>query len=164
MSGEQGLTAQQKLDKLDAALSAYENTLGLEDVRSNGEAKKYLNITHAELSKMTDEQCGEASVVLAQFGFHLQKALNRETAIIAWCEDATGRAIAQQVTQYDAKSADERKALAIKDNDYATKLQMLKTQAQARVNKINYLPSKTEWLSRTLLELQQTKRRKNGHA
>jgi hypothetical protein len=164
MSGETELTLEQKLNQLDAALDKYEKSKGLPDVVPHGEAQQYLNINQAQLAKLTPEQCGEAAVMVAQFGFHLQKVYNREIGVINWCEDCIQRTITPELKQYNAPSADERKRLAIRGNEYASKLQRLKSIAQARVDRLSYLPAKVEWLSRTLLELQQTKRRGNGHA
>lgn len=155
-------SASQQLDKINKALAEYERSKGVPAITPHNEAEQYLNMPHTELRKMTPEQCGEAAVVLAQYGFHLQRAFNEEVARMNWAEDVAKRTIAGDVKQYQAPSFEERKMLAIRGNEYASKLDQIRSWAKARSERLSYLSSKVEFLARTMLELQQTRRRQYG--
>src|SRR5688572_25836424 len=96
-----------RLRRLDAALDAYESEIGLHKVKIHSEAEPYLNITQAQLSKLSDEQCGEAAVVVAQFGFHIQRSYNEEVARMNWAQSTAMRTIAEETANYQAPSYEE---------------------------------------------------------
>lgn len=155
--------AMQHMEKVTKALNDYELSKGLPLIQPNNEAEKYLNISREEMRKMYPDECGEASALLAQFAFHIQRACNEELARMNWAEDVIKRTIANELSQYRAASYEERKLQAIQGNDYAFKLDQIRTWAKARYDRISYLPSKIEFLAQTFRDLQQMKRRQaNG--
>lgn len=163
MNGEgELLTAKQQLEKIDAALKQYEKTCGLPDIVPHSEAEQYLNISHKELQRLSSEECGEAAVVLAQYSFHLQRCLNAEIARMTWAEDTVKHTITDQLKQQGGNSFEERKMASIKHNEFAYKVDQIRMWAKCRADKLAYLASKVEFLARTFLDLQQTKRRQNG--
>jgi hypothetical protein len=167
MSGENVLPeksqAQINLEKVDKALVEYEKGCGIPDTKFHNEAEQYLSMTHNQLQKLTAEQCGEAAIVLAQFGFHLQRNYNTEMARVTWADESCKSTVAPALNQYKAPSFEERKLLAIRDNDYATKIDAIRRWAKVRAERLAYLSGKVEFLARALLDLQQTKRRQNNN-
>lgn len=164
MNGPKELeNAKSVMEKIDAALADYEKASGLPSITPNSEAEQYLNMSHKELQPMTAELCGEAAVVLAQYSFHLQRCYNSELARITWAEDSIRRTITDSINQVRGASFEERKMQATKQNEYAFKLDQIRTWAKCRADKLSYLASKVEFLARTFLDLQQTKRRQNGN-
>jgi hypothetical protein len=156
-------SAQELLARINKALDEYETKQGLPVGQPHREAERYLNINHKELSKMSPEECGEAAVVLAQYAFHLQRSYNAELSRINWSADNVSRTISDEIQQYRASSLEERRQLAIRGNEYASKLDQIRTWAQARADRLSYLSSRVEFLAKSMMELQQTKRRyKNG--
>lgn len=163
MNGEEELESTQAIvQKYDEALNKYETGIGLNSYVLHSEAEKYLNMPHDELRKLSAEDCGEAAVVLAQLSFSIQKHYNQELARIGLCEEEIRRTITNEISQYRGNSFEERKMQAIRGNDKAIKLDRIKGWAQARANRLSYLASKIEFLSRTFLDYQQTKRRQAG--
>ena len=156
------LTANQSMEKLDKALLDYETSCGLPKITVNSEAEQYLNMNHGQLQKMSAELCGEAAVVLAQYGLHLQRCYNTELARMNWAAESCKRSVSIKINQYKGASYEERRMMAIMDNEYAFKLEKIRSYAQARSEKLSYISSKVEFLARTFLELQQTKRRQNN--
>jgi hypothetical protein len=159
MSGTNESSVAEKSQQLDDILEKYERSCGIPKIQIHSEAEQYLNMNHQSLAKLTAEQCGEAAVTLAQFGFHIQRCYNAEMARANWAEDIIKRTIASEVGQYKAASFEERKLQAIRGNDYADKLDKLRLAAKARADKLSYIGARIEFLAKTMLELQQTKRR-----
>ena len=48
--------------------------------------------------------------------------------------------------------------MAIKDNGYAKKLLEIKNKAKQVIDRLEYIPARINYMCKTLLELQQTKR------
>ncbi len=151
--------AKQKLEKVNKALDEYEQGKGLTKCQPHNEADRYVNMKQEEIRKLTPEELGEAAVLLAQFSYHIQRALNEETSRVAWAEDEVKRAISGEVNQYQGSSYEERKLLAIKENEYARKMDYIRSYAKARADRLGYLSSKMEFLARMFSDLRQTKKR-----
>lgn len=163
MNGPEELeNAASTLKRIDVALEEYEKGCGLPKITMHSEAEQYLNMNHDDIQRLSAEYCGEAAVVLAQYGLHLQRHYNSELARITWAEDSIRRTITENINQVKGASFEERKMQATKQNEYAFKLDQIKTWAKCRADKLSYLSSKVEFLARTFLDLQQTKRRQNG--
>lgn len=158
MNGEVELP-KARMDRVTKALDDYEKSVGIPTIEPHSEAEQYLNMTHFQLSKLTAIECGEAAAVLAQYAFHLQRSHNKEAARSNWAEESTDREIAPKLSQYNAYSFKERRMLAVADNEYALNLDKIKSWGKARAERLAYLASKVEFLAKTMLELQQTKRR-----
>ncbi len=159
---ESNLTEEQKIDSL---LEKYELSIGLAAIPSEKTfpCMKYLYLSHEELSKMTGEQCSEASVLLNSFSFHLCRVINKEKAKLRWCNERILKTIANNLQEYRYFSPDERMALCIKDNDYAQKIKKLYNLIQARLDRIEYLPIRIEKVSDSLSNLSYAKRKNNEY-
>lgn len=164
MSGNKGSSLADLSRQVDEVIREYEKSLGINNVNPNIPAEKYLTLPQEDMASMTAEECGEASIILAQYAFYLQRSLNVETRRVGWSQSMIERSIAPLMKNYNASSAGERRMMAIKDNEFALSCEKLRTEAQARVDQINYLSAKVDALSYRFADLQQTKRLKNGSA
>lgn len=161
MSGQNGFAVEQ-LKKVDTILDEYENAVGVLNPKVNREAERYFEITQGELAKLTSDQLGEAAIALAQFAYHLQKMYNKEVTRVNWAEANIKNSIGPRMKQQGAASADERRILAIAESEYAKKLDQIRREAQARIDRTAFLANRVEFLSKTFIELQQSKRKQNN--
>ena len=162
MSGKNQSSLAELSKQVDDVIREYEKSLGIKNINPEIPAEKYLTMPQDEISRLKAEGCGEASVILAQYAFYLQRSLNVETRRVNWAQSMIERSIAPIMKNYSASSAPERRMMAIKDNEFAMNCERLRVEAQARVDQINYLSAKVDALSYRFADLQQTKRLKNG--
>jgi hypothetical protein len=169
MSGETELPLNERISQIEASLDTYEKEVGLPPVtinesRINSITDFITNISVDKLRKLTAEESGEMAVLLAQMIFDVQRYYNKEYARFVWAESeldhfcgVNARTIAGKFLTFD-----ERKNILIKSSSYASNLFSIKKGCKARMNRISYLPTRIEFIAKTLLDLQQTKRR-NSH-
>jgi hypothetical protein len=161
MENGQQDSVKQRQENLDAMLDEYETKCGLPAFTvAEDEAQRVLTISPAQLKSMTAVECGEAAVTLKQFAFYLQRCSNREQGRVKWAEESIKRLIAPSVGNVRGYSLEERRPLAVLNDDVAKKFDELRVKADLRVTRLNYLASKVESMAMSLMSLQQSKR---GH-
>lgn len=158
MAGNEGWGKKQ-MEKLQKALDEYEQGIGLPAVKPHNEAERYLNMNYDGINKLTPEELQAGAILLAQFSFHLQRSYNNELARSNWAESETKKIIAPDIKQYQGSSYEERKMLAIKENDIASQLQSIHVYAKARAERLAYLASRVEFLAKTFADMRHTKRK-----
>ncbi len=154
-------TVEERAEALDNLLAEYEERLGVGAVfhpEGEAESKRLVGMPPSQLHKMTAEECGEAAYTLRQFAYHLQKAANRELARVNWANESIRRVIATIVAHTRGASAEERRALAIREDDVATKYDVIRVLAQTRIDRLSFLGIRVSEMARSLEALQQTKR------
>jgi len=160
MSGEEEFrTAQQRMQEVDDAIASYEEKIGIDKLTGVGEAENYLNLSGDVLSKFSDEQCGIGAYVLSRYAGFLQKQYNLEKRRENWADANLKVAIADQLGDYAYCSFEDKLLRAVKDNEYAMKLYKIKVYAEQRATQLFLISSNVQAMSKTLIELQQTKRR-----
>jgi hypothetical protein len=153
-----------KLADLDADLDKYEGTLRVplfQFADNDGEAERLLNLPASLLKKMNAVELGEAAVVLKQFAYNLQKAVNAEQARLRACDETIRKLVARQSPKYKGISYDERKTQAILDDPKAQEWDRQRVRSQLRLDRISFLSAKAEGLANAMMGLQQTKRGKH---
>lgn len=159
-------TTKEELETWDKLLDEYENHLGLptyiENVLPEAELQTYLTMSRDVLEKTTPEDCGQIAYRLAQFSFHVQRTLNRETARYNWAEETIKEVIADEINTYKGYGYLEKSTQAIKHNDRATNLNKIKKYAKQRCDRLTYLATSIKNLSDILLSIQKTKGLRNG--
>jgi len=161
MSGPEGLKkVNQKLEDLERVLAEFEKSVGV-SIDQNPDVSYALNLSRDQLSKMSPDDCGELAYVLSQQSAYLQKEINKYNQRIQWANTNIDSMICSQVDNYGSRytTYDNRRMLAVKDNEYTMKLYEIAVQSQRVVDRLAYLPGKISYMSKTLIELQQTKRR-----
>lgn len=133
-----------------------------------GIVEKVLGLSYEELKRLTAEDCGEYSFVLAQYSYFIQQELNYHISRVKWCESTLVYITATQGSPemisntfgMGSISTTEYKAAKLATHNSAVKslLQML---ANARLisTTLEGLSYKIDSLSKTLINLQQSKRR-----
>lgn len=127
----------------------------LENLGINRLQQYFLN--KDELEKSSPDQLAQKAIVLANFAFHVQKNYNIEAAKFNWAESNIKIAVAKQLNQYNAYSFEERKLLAIADNEYAQNLQNMQIEAKYRMDRLSYWSARIEFYTKMISEYQRTK-------
>lgn len=153
-------TAEMNLEQLNKVLDDYDKTHFL-NFKTNNDTLKYLELTREELQKYTDADCGEVAAILALFSSSLQKETNRQRATVGWCESNLQILTTPKLDNYKAnyQTFEERRLLATMGDSYCDTLNRLRIKAQTRLSEIEGMSYKIDLYIKTLLELQQTKRR-----
>lgn len=153
---------QQKMDNLEAALEQFEQQAGLHKLgEPDTDTASLLNLSKTVLRGMTAEECSENAALLAQYSFYLQRVSNAEKTRVDWCKQNILAIVRPRLHQQKGWSFEERLTLAIQENDVARKLEATQVKCETRVNRIAFLASKAEVMSRRLSELANIKQRKN---
>ena len=100
---------------------------------------------------------GEIAYRIGQFGFHIQRSLNREVARHNWADETIKETIADEINNYKGYGYVEKSLQAIKHNDRASKLNQIKNYANQRLDRLTYLSSTLKNLSDILISIQRAK-------
>lgn len=154
-------SASDQLSYWDKILDEYESGIGLplynNIVVSTDELNTYLTMDRSSLEKLSPEDCAQISYRLGQFGFHVQRSLNRENARLNWAEETIKEVIADEINNYKGYGYVEKSYQAIKHNDKAQALNKIKKYAKQRSDRLTYIASSIKNLSDILLSIQKTK-------
>ena len=154
--------AKERLKDLDLRLDGILSSYGvLSDATPNAdEFGRLLTLSHIELAKLTPEQCSEGAYILRQGAFTLQKEYNRERAREVWANAQIDKTVAEEMGQFDKYMRYEQKrALAIKQNSFAFKLNEIQVYAQSRAIRLESLSDKASDMARALNELSMSRRK-----
>jgi len=159
MNGKQDLRVDERLQEVESMLEEYEKSLGI-DLQFQSDDTAPLNLQMSRLRKMSPEQCGEVAFSLSQKSLHLQHEINKHSQRINWAKTNIEMMIAGHIDSYGGKYTpyENRRMLAIKDNEYTSKLYQIIVKSQQVIDRLSYIPNKIAYMSKTLLELQTTKR------
>lgn len=155
----------EQLSKLDAVLNDYEQSLGVPKHIVNDETEKYFNLTSEDIRNMTETECGEAAYLMQVRAYHIQHQYNIELSRVKFCESRIKLVIADEVEQYKTNnytSYEERLMKAIRHNEVALKLERVRMNCQARVDRLSFLSKQIDRIAEALISQQVTKRKNNG--
>lgn len=154
-------SAKEELSYWDDILDEYEKGLGLPKYSSESllesELNSYLSMDRQQIEKLTPEDCAQISYRLSQFGFHIQRTVNREIARYNWADESIKEAIADDINNYKGYGYVEKAYQAIKHNDKANGLNKIKKYAKQRIDRLSYLSNNLKNLSDIILSIQRTK-------
>lgn len=148
------------MKKRQSELDEFEDKLAIPrtcPMEIENRSKVVLNMPPAVLRGLTKEQCCEDAYVLQQFGFYLQKAANREQSTITMADSALRRVVGKHIDQVQGYGLVEKTMKVVRQNEVADKFDKMKTDAQARLDRISYLSQKAEGMSKTLMCLAKAK-------
>jgi hypothetical protein len=125
-------------------------------------SNRYLDLPTSKLRDMTADECGEASYVLSNYSMYLQKEINKYTSIQRYCDVKIDFIISREIDNVGGQYSkyEQKRILCIRQNDVASQLFKLRNNIEMYLTNLYDLPRKVENMSRTLVELQQSKRRK----
>jgi len=154
-------STKEEVSHWDKILDEYEHNIGLPtyigDSLPEEELQQYLTMNRDVLEKHTITECGEIAYRIAQFGFHIQRSLNREMARYNWADEAVKETIADEINNYKGYGYVEKSLQAIKHNERAYKLNQVKKYAKQRADRLTYLASALKNLSDILISIQRAK-------
>jgi hypothetical protein len=154
-------TTKEEVEGWDKILDEYENNIGLPiyvgDSLPESELQEYLTMNRDVLEKYSITECGETAYRIGQFGFHIQRSLNRELARHNWAEETIKEIIADELNNYKGYGYVEKSYQAIKHNERAYKLNKIKKYAKQRSDRLTYLASSLKNLSDILISIQKAK-------
>lgn len=138
---------------MDRALDDFESQNGLPigiPLSVESEAKNILTIEPEMLKRMGAAQCSEAAVVLIQYAFYLQRVANRLQSRIRWAEESVRKTIAPILGEQRGYSFEERRLQAVRQDEAASKADEIRVKAQLKLDRVSYLSTKVESMSRAL--------------
>jgi hypothetical protein len=153
--------AQEKLDELHKSLDRYEAELGLDNIVKPNEVDQYLAIPLSEFKVMAAEECGEVAYMLAQYALFIQKQYNRHYAIRNWATTNMNAMVVNVLDNYGNKwiKLEEKREKAIADNDSCMAFKKFIVESNKRLDILSFVAQKIEYISKAVLEYQNTKRR-----
>ncbi len=160
-------TAKEDIAYWDNILDDYEKSIGLPKYNKSAlpeeELESYLTMDRQVLEKLTKEGCAEICYRLAQFGFHIQRTINREHARHNWAENEIKKTIADEIQQQKGYGYVEKSLQAIKHNERASALDSIRIYSQQRIDRLSYLAGGIKNLSDAVRTIEMNRVRNNGH-
>jgi hypothetical protein len=129
------------MSRLDKLLDEYEGSLGLAPLRKSDQEHRineYLQYSRDDLAKIDREACAGIAYEVASYGFHLQRAINRQKSRISFCEAELRKELAAILPEFrHIFSWEERRWCATQSNSYTQKLQDLKERGEQRLARLD---------------------------
>jgi len=155
-------TTQEEIQYWDKILDDYEKTLSLPEYGSGcsvpeAEINNYLSMSRNEIEKLNPEDCAQIAYRLSQFGFYLQRSLNREIARHNWAEDTAKMVVSEELNNYKGYGYIEKFYQAVKNNEKASSLHKIQKYAKQRMDRLSYLANNLKNLSDIMLSIQRNK-------
>lgn len=155
------MTSKDEISYWDSILDEYETSIGLPKYQPGmlpeSELNLYLTMSRDELEKLTPDDCGQIAYRLSQFGFHIQRTINREQARYDWSDDSIKTTIADEINSYKGYGFLEKSIQAIKHNDKANSLDKIRKYAKQRIDRLSYLANSINNLSNILMNINKNK-------
>jgi hypothetical protein len=148
--------------KVEEALQQFEKRIGLGGLEPSA-VTNLLTLTPAALNKMSVEDCAEGALLLSQEATYIQSQLNMLQSKMDWCKRRIDKIIApiirSQLQRY--MDASYKRALAIKEDDVADRLQAVYDETASYHSRLSYLPTSLRSQADKLSKYQETKRGQN---
>lgn len=164
INGPTELTAQERLNKMDDYLDQWEVSIGLDKIsvpHAKSEALRYMDLPIDERKKITPENAADAVLVLAQFAAYISRVVQKEESKMFWLSEEIMKVIASRVNQQKGYSFEERKALAIAENEAAQRLERLRRESQAKWKRLAFHAMRVEKIAMAYQNLSNVRRRLN---
>ncbi len=136
-------TQKERLSKRSLLLDTYENQIGLPPnlpPGDEGELQEYLIMDRQVIEAMSPDKAYSISVRMSQYGFYLQRCINRDKSILTWADSELTKLIAKHLSDYDQFTKYEAKvALICRENVAAQEIQDIKSYASQRIDRLSEL-------------------------
>lgn len=156
------MSVKEKLAEVELLLDEYENKSGLPKIK-NVEECECLSWTLDDLKHKANEELDEATYILSQFGFNLQRLINHKLTRVNWADSNLKIVFGQEAQNYNLYSYEGSKNAVIANNEYAFALHDLRTKSQMVVDRLSYLPAKVEFMTKQIVNVLRN-RRENSYA
>ncbi len=164
MSGEIK-SAKDRLADFEKILNDYTAGIGLSRIQHNPEVGQIFTLTREELRGMDPEDCGECAVILSLYSSYIQTEQNRQQVRVDWAERELSHLIAREKDNYGFGGDKGKftkyellKSTIVVHDGAAKLLDQIITHARARAMTLDKISVNINLVSKSLIELQQTKR------
>lgn len=173
MSGETDLVKNDR-KRWDILLDEYEKGLGLPATTDEAgdvtikqfkhveQVEEYLQMSRDQVEGLDANSCAGIAYVLEQYALYVQRAQNREIARVNWARSYIKEVIANELNDYKAYGYEEKSVMAIKGNDFASKLDKIARYAQQRVDRLQFVAASIKNLGNILLAVMRSKQYNKG--
>lgn len=146
--------------KMQRLVEEYSVKVGLGKIQPSNDVEKYLNLTEADLRRMSAEDCGIAAYIVAKAMTYVQLQTNQIQADMNWCNQYIQWMVAKVLHTVGGQytPVEYKRLLAIQQNDTAQTLYKVVINAQAKLDSMAFVTTQLRGVLNTLEGLQQTKR------
>lgn len=123
------------------------------------EAIKFINLDSQSRSKLSCEECAEAVVILAQYAAYVSRASQQQEAEAYLLKEKVQELIGENMATKKAYSPDERKALALAEDEKASEYDLLRIAAMTKAKRLYMYAERIDKLSRAYEVLSNSKKR-----
>jgi len=164
MNVEQKSLIDSQIEDFISKMDDYITSLGLGNVIYSSEVEKALSFSADELRGLNGEECGIYCAKLQQFAFFLQTQQNRYRNLTRWTNQAIIKVIAKEGQNYgDSYTKHEIvRASVVLNNSHAAKLEEMYDEFFYKNEELEQLANRVSAMSKTLADLQYTKRFNRG--
>lgn len=144
------------------ALDNWEVKLGLPSFsppKSKNEAFKYLDNTVEDRQKMTPEECADAVIALAHFSAYVTRACQREESEALLLKEQINKLIGEEIPLQKAYSPEERRSLAMADNEKAKELESLRIASSIKSKRLFMYADKIDKIAKAYETLSYSRKR-----
>ncbi len=130
-----------EISKVESLLEEYtEEKLLLKKVKLPEDAR--IDMTTDQLARMDIDQINDWRFEMAQYLLYLQKEINKHKSRSNWAAGALRTYISKKAVDCDGFLFEQKKANAMKNDNYAEKLDKLALKSQAALDRLEFLPNK----------------------
>lgn len=153
----------QQYEEYKIILAKLDDMTIMSKVPLNSEVDEVLGMKYSTLSKLVAEQCGEYAFLLSQYATYLQIQQNDARAKAEWAKGKVMEQVCPMLNNYgDGYVKFEiKRQLAINEHENISLLDQIEKKARTVVHKLDFISGKINTMAQTLMELQQTKRRRS---
>lgn len=161
MSGEEELATESRLKQFESELDGLVSSIGISYVKDDY-AIKALELTYEQLVKISPQEALIANFKLQQYGMYIHSLFNRAENIKNWANHNLNVVVGKYGQQFGDKwtKFEERKAMVVSGNTFATALNNILLKASAKSIELNGISAKIEKIAYALHEL--SKRKENN--
>lgn len=124
------------MSKLLETMSQYEHKVGLKEKIVPNPIDSYLNMSREDMRKLSQAECREIALCLSQYSLFIQRCHNEKLNEANYAKNELDRTIVSEMQQVQAPTTEERRLLAIRNNELARRLESDKNRCFFEANQI----------------------------
>lgn len=144
-----------RLAQIEKLIDEYETKIHISKIKL---IEPDLDITKEVLESMHWEDLHLLSWEYAQYTLALQKEINKHQSRYNWADTNLKRFLEREAPNYAGFKWEERQANALAENEYAQRLDKLKIQSKLAIDRLAFLPSKIDFLTKIIQDIAKSKR------
>jgi len=152
----------EQFDEYKKVLAKLDEMTNMSNIPLNSEVNDIISMKYTVLSKLVAEQCGEYAFLLSQYATYLQSQQNDAKAKAKWAKDKIMEQVCPLLNNYGDTYVkfEIKRQLAVNESESLLLLDAIEKKAETVVIKLDFIGSRINSMAQTLIELQQTKRRR----